>query len=79
VRNEGNLNGRKAAAGRSSELEHFAGKDGWHREKELTRSTQIKSHRVSASEQNPEYLVESEKSGKQAAHKAGTLKKLPNR
>jgi hypothetical protein len=36
----------------------------------------IKSHKVAASKDNPEYLVESEKSGGQAAHKPEALKKL---
>ena len=43
--------------------------------KKLTSPTKIKGHKVAASKDNPEYLVESEKSGKQAAHKAGALKK----
>lgn len=43
--------------------------------KKLTKPTQIKGHRVAASETNPEYLVESDKSGKPAAHKPQQLKK----
>lgn len=43
--------------------------------KKLTAPTDIKSHHVAASEDNPEYLVESDKSGKQAAHKPESLKK----
>ena len=43
--------------------------------KKLTSPTKIKEHKVAASKENPEYLVESEKSGKQAAHKAESLKK----
>ena len=44
--------------------------------KKLTSPTAIKGHKVAASKENPEYLVESDKSGKQAAHKAEALKKL---
>jgi len=33
-------------------------------------------HHVAASEDNPEYLVESDKTGKEAAHKPDALKKL---
>jgi Hypervirulence associated proteins TUDOR domain len=36
----------------------------------------IKKHHVAASEENPQYLVESEKTGKEAAHKPESLKKL---
>ena len=43
--------------------------------KKLTAPTDIKGHHVAASENNPEYLVESETSSKQAAHKPQALKK----
>lgn len=45
-------------------------------QKKLTAKTKIKSHRVSATKKEPEYLVESEKSGKLAAHKPQSLKKI---
>ena len=44
-------------------------------EKELTSPTDVKNHHVAASKENPEYLVKSDKSGKEAAHKPGELKK----
>jgi len=44
-------------------------------EKKLTRATQIKGHRVAASPENPEFLVKSDKTGAEAAHKPGSLKK----
>lgn len=43
--------------------------------KKLTQPTKIKGHRVAASKDKPEFLVESEKSGGRAAHKAAALKK----
>jgi len=43
--------------------------------KKLTRPTRIKGHRVAASPNNPEYLVVSDKSGKEAAHKPDALRK----
>ena len=42
--------------------------------KKRTKPMMIKGHKVAASKDNPEYLVETE-SGKQAAHKADALKK----
>ncbi|MEH1968096.1 MULTISPECIES: DUF2945 domain-containing protein [unclassified Nostoc] len=42
----------------------------------LTSPTDIKEHHIAASEDNPEYLVESDKTGKQAAHKPDALKKV---
>ncbi len=44
--------------------------------KKLTEPTDIKSHHVAASKDNPEYLVVSDKSGDEAAHKAEALKKI---
>ena len=43
--------------------------------KKLTSLMKIKTHQVAASKENPEYLVESEKTGAQAAHKPSELKK----
>jgi hypothetical protein len=42
--------------------------------RKLTSATRIKGHKVAASKDNPEYLVETE-DGKQAAHKAEALSK----
>lgn len=42
----------------------------------LTRETQIKGHHVKASDENPQYLVESNKTGKEAAHKPESLEKV---
>lgn len=44
--------------------------------KKLTAETDVKGHHVAATEDNPEFLVESDKSGAQAAHKPESLKKL---
>ena len=43
--------------------------------KKQTTPTQIKTHKVAASKDNPQYIVESEKTGKQAAHKPDELRK----
>ncbi|MGH8002611.1 MAG: DUF2945 domain-containing protein [Brasilonema sp.] len=45
-------------------------------DKKLTSPTQIKGHRVAASKDNPEYLVKSDKTGKEAAHKPDYLEKI---
>ena len=39
-----------------------------------TTPTKIKTHEVAASKENPQYIVESDKSGKRAAHKAQELR-----
>jgi hypothetical protein len=46
-----------------------------HVVKKTTRRSRIKTHTVAASKDNPEYIVESDKSGKRAAHKRSALKK----
>ncbi len=43
--------------------------------KKLTSPTEIKGHHVAASGEHPEYLVVSDKTGAEAAHKADALKK----
>ena len=47
--------------------------------KKLTSAKKIKGHVAKASRQNPESLVQSEKSGKQAAHRPGELRKIQKR
>ncbi len=44
--------------------------------KKQTDPTTIKGHKVAASPDNPEYIVQSDKSGARAAHKPGALRKL---
>ena len=44
--------------------------------KKLTSPPKIKTHKVAASAENPEYLVQTEKSKKLAAHKPAQLKKI---
>lgn len=40
-----------------------------------TSDTQIKGHHVEASKDDPQYIVKSDKSGAEAAHKPDALKK----
>jgi hypothetical protein len=40
-----------------------------------TTPTRIKNHKVAASKDNPQYIVRSDKSGKEAVHKPSELKK----
>lgn len=43
--------------------------------KQLTRPTDIQGHHVAASEDDPQVLVESEKTGKRAAHHPEALRR----
>ena len=44
--------------------------------RKLTSSTEVGGQKVNASEDDPRYLVESEKSGKEAAHRPEALSKV---
>ena len=44
-------------------------------ERKLTSRTQVKGHTVAASKEDPQYLVKSDQSGKEAAHKPSELRK----
>ncbi|WP_396595462.1 DUF2945 domain-containing protein [Brevundimonas sp. R86498] len=43
--------------------------------RKLTKPTTIKTHKVAASPENPEYLVKSDKTGARAAHRPSELRK----
>ncbi|MGC2786061.1 MAG: DUF2945 domain-containing protein [Roseiarcus sp.] len=45
-------------------------------ERELKSPRKIAGHEVAASEDNPEYLVRSQKSGRIAAHKPSALRRV---
>jgi Hypervirulence associated proteins TUDOR domain len=44
-------------------------------EKEITSETEAGGRKVKASEDEPQYLVKSDKSGREAVHKPGALRK----
>ncbi len=43
--------------------------------KKQTKETEIKGHKVAASKEDPQYIVKSDKTGAQAAHKPDALTK----
>jgi hypothetical protein len=45
-------------------------------ERRLTSPTTIKGHRVAASPDEPQYLVESDRTGAEAAHKPDALRRV---
>lgn len=62
-------------AGEPVSWEHSQGTTKGKVVRRLKRPVSIKGHRVAASPDNPEYLVESEKTGARAAHKPDALHK----
>ncbi len=69
---------KKLSPGDRVEWNTSQGKTVGHVKKKLTAPMKIKTHQVAASKENPEYLVETEKSKKLAAHKPSELKKKPS-
>ena len=67
--------GQSLKAGDRVEWNSSGGKSVGKVVKKVTGTTKIKSHVAKASPQHPEYLVQSEKSGKPAVHKSGELRK----
>lgn len=68
-------NNDKLKKGDAVEWNTSQGKTSGEVEKKITEPTDIKKHHVAASKDNPEYIVKSDKSGKEAAHKPDELHK----
>ncbi|MEO8045607.1 MAG: DUF2945 domain-containing protein [Spartobacteria bacterium] len=66
---------KELKAGDEVEWQTSQGKTSGVVKQKLTSKRKIKSHAVAASKKNPEYLVESKKTGAPAAHKPGALRK----
>jgi hypothetical protein len=62
-------------AGDTVKWDHSQGTTTGRVVRKLTKPTSIKTHKVAASKENPEYLVESGKTGARAAHKPTELRK----
>ena len=62
-------------AGDKVEWDHSQGSSTGKVVRKLTRPTKIKDHKVAASPEEPQYLVESDKTGARAAHKPSELRK----
>lgn len=62
-------------AGDAVKWDHSQGTTQGKVEKKVTSPTHIKGHKVAASKDNPEYIVQSDKTGAKAAHKPTELRK----
>ena len=62
-------------AGDAVEWDHSQGTTQGKVVRKVTKPMTIKTHKVAASPDNPEYLVESDKTGARAAHKPDELRK----
>ena len=67
--------GRALRPGEEVSWSTSQGKMHGHVVKKTMRENHIKDHKVAASKDNPEYVVQSAKTGKRAAHKRSALKK----
>lgn len=66
---------KKLRKGDQVEWETSQGTTSGKVEKKVTGKTKIKGHEVKASKDDPQYVVESDKTGAKAAHKPSALKK----
>jgi len=62
-------------AGDKVKWDHSQGTSTGEIVRKVTRPTHIKDHKVAASPDHPEYIVQSAKTGACAAHKASALRK----
>ena len=62
-------------AGDAVKWEHSQGTTEGKVVRKLTSPVSIKGHKVAASANNPEYLVESDRTGARAAHRPDALRK----
>jgi hypothetical protein len=58
------------------EWRHSQGKSTGKVVRKVTQPSRIKGHKVAASPEHPEYIVESAKTGAKAAHRRSGLRKL---
>ncbi|MFC7378768.1 DUF2945 domain-containing protein [Brevundimonas sp. GCM10030266] len=65
----------KLKAGDRVEWRHSQGTSTGKVVRKVTKPMHIKDHKVAASVENPEYIVESSKTGARAAHKPEGLRK----
>lgn len=63
-------------AGDKVQWDHSQGETTGKVVRKVTSPTRIKGHNVAASKDNPEYIVESDKTGAKAAHRPGELRKV---
>ena len=63
-------------AGDKVQWDHSQGETTGKVVRKVTSPTRIKGHKVAASKDNPEYIVESDKTGAKAAHRPGELRKV---
>ena len=69
------MSGDKLKAGDKVRWEHSPGTTEGKVVRKVTSPTKIKGHKVAASPDNPEYIVQSDKTGAKAAHKPTGLRK----
>jgi Hypervirulence associated proteins TUDOR domain len=69
------MTGKTFKAGDKVRWDHSQGTTTGKVVKKLTSPTKIKGHKVAASKEHPEYLVESGKTGARAAHTPEELRK----
>ena len=70
------MTGKTLEAGDRVRWDHSQGSSTGKIVRKVTSPTKIKNHKVTATKDDPEYLVQSDRTGAKAAHRPGALRKV---
>lgn len=70
------MTGKTLEAGDTVRWDHSQGSSTGKIVRKVTSPTKIKNHKVTATKDDPEYIVQSDRTGAKAAHRPGALRKV---
>ena len=70
------MTGKTLEAGDRVRWDHSQGSSTGKIVRKVTSPTKIKNHKVTATKDDPEYIVQSDRTGAKAAHRPGALRKV---
>ena len=70
------MTGKTLEAGDTVRWDHSQGSSTGKIVRKVTSPTKIKNHKVTATTDDPEYIVQSDRTGAKAAHRPGALRKV---
>ena len=70
------MTGKTLEAGDRVRWDHSQGSSTGKIVRKVTSPTTIKDHKVAATKDDPEYIVQSDRTGAKAAHRPGALRKV---
>ena len=70
------MTGKTLEAGDTVRWDHSQGSSTGKIVRKVTSPTKIKNHKVTGTKDDPEYIVQSDRTGAKAAHRPGALRKV---